>query len=358
MKLIDRYVGYAVFSGIMIVLLILVGLFTFFSFIDELDDIGKHHYGITLAIQYVLLEIPRHVYDLFPTAALLGSLIGLGFLANNNELTVIRSAGVSVLRVAYSVTKMGFILTLVALLIGETLAPLSGQYAKNMRAFAQSKENYMAFNTAYGFWARDGNHFINIRTLLPNGSFGGVVLYEFDDNWRLKSQTYADTAYYEEDKNQWLLTQVRKTTIEPERVTYHTSGQETWNAILSPELVRMVVINPQKLSSLGLYIYIHYLTRNHQDASKYEQALWGRLSYPLVGLTMVFLAIPFVFGSLRGVSVSQRILMGALLGIGFHMINQIIGHVGYVYDLHPAISTFSPLLLFLSIAIIAMRRTI
>ena len=103
MKIIDKYIAKTVLSGILIVLLVLVGLFTFFSFIDQVDDIGKQRYGLWQAIQYVILEIPRHIYDVFPSAALLGSLLGLGLLANNNELTVMRAAGLSIVRIATSV---------------------------------------------------------------------------------------------------------------------------------------------------------------------------------------------------------------------------------------------------------------
>jgi lipopolysaccharide export system permease protein len=73
---------------------------------------------------------------------------------------------------------------------------------------------------------------------------------------------------------------------------------------------------------------------------------------------MIFLAVPFVFGSLRSITIGQRILIGALLGIGFYMMNQIMGNVGLVYEFNPLLSAFLPPLLCLSGAIILMRRAI
>lgn len=356
MKLIDTYIGRNVLINILLVLLILVGLFTFFSFIDELDDIGKERYGVLQAIQFVALEIPRHIYELFPTATLLGSLLGLGAMANQNELTVIRAAGISILRIALAVFKVGLVLTLIAMLIGEMLAPYSEQYARNSRALAQSEQNFMSFNSRYGFWARDGNNFINILVILPDGGFGNIALYQFDEQQRLQHITYAARAYYE--NGQWLLEQVRQTTIEATRVTAQHLEKSTWDAVLNPDLVKLVVINPQKLSSIGLLKYINYLKQNTQDYSRYELALWSRLSYPLVSITMIFLAIPFIFGSLRSVSIGQRVLVGALLGIGFYMLNQISSYVGLVYELHPAISALSAPIIFFITAIILMRRAL
>ncbi len=358
MKKIDRYIGNTVLAGILIVLLALVGLFTFFGFIDEVDDIGKQRYGLLEAIEYVALEIPRHIYDLFPTAALLGSLLGLGMLANNNELTVMRAAGVSIVRIAVSVLKVGLALTLMVMLIGETLAPQSGQYANSMRSVAQSEHEHqqMVFNRRYGFWARDSFDFINIHTIYPDGGFGGITLYEFDAAQRLRAITNARKASYQD--GQWRLLEVEKNIIEPTQVTRQFLKSTTWNAILNPELIKIVVVRPRQLSSLGLSKYIEYLKQNGQDAAQYELALWTRLSYPLVSTAMIFLAIPFIFGSLRSVSVGQRILVGALLGVGFHMLNQTLSNIGLVYSINPALSALLPPILFLILALVMMRRVV
>jgi lipopolysaccharide export system permease protein len=358
MKKIDKYIAKTVLAGILIVLLVLVGLFTFFAFIDEIDDIGKQRYELWHAIQYVLLEVPKHVYDIFPSAALLGSLLALGALANNSELTVMRAAGISILDIATSVLKLGLILTIVVMLIGEMVVPYSGQYAHNMRAIAQSEHanQQMVFSRRYGFWARDGNDFINIRTIFPDGGFGGVSLYQFDGKQNLKAFTYAKSAYYK--YGQWQLYEVERQNIETEQVTRQYLPKITWNAILKPELVNIVVVRPNQLSSLGLYKYIQYLKENGQRTRQYELAFWTRLSYPIVSATMIFLAIPFVFGSLRTVSVGQRVLVGALLGVGFHMLNQASGNFALVYGIHPAISAFLPPVVFLLIAIRMMRRVV
>jgi lipopolysaccharide export system permease protein len=358
MKKIDKYIAKTVLAGILIVLLVLVGLFTFFAFIDEIDDIGKQRYELSHAIQYVLLEVPKHIYDIFPSAALLGSLLALGALANNSELTVMRAAGISILDIATSVLKLGLILTIVVMLIGEMVVPYSGQYAHNMRAIAQSEHanQQMVFSRRYGFWARDGNDFINIRTIFPDGGFGGVSLYQFDGKQNLKAFTYAKSAYYK--YGQWQLYEVERQNIETEQVTRQFLPKITWNAILKPELVNIVVVRPNQLSSLGLYKYIQYLKENGQRTRQYELAFWTRLSYPIVSATMIFLAIPFVFGSLRTVSVGQRVLVGALLGVGFHMLNQASGNFALVYGIHPAISAFLPPVVFLLVAIRMMRRVV
>lgn len=357
MKILDRYIATHVLGGVLIVLLVLVGLFTFFSFIEEVEDIGKAHYGVVEAVFYVVWQIPLQIYELFPTAVLLGGLIGLGTLANNSELTVIRASGVSISRIAMSVLKIGLLLTAVVMVIGETLAPYGEQQARVMRSLAQSEHDRMVFQTRYGFWARDGADFVNIRTILPDGGFGDITLYQLTaETWQPQTVIHAHTAYYKSGR--WVLYEVTQTQFSEGQAQRQHLPELTWEALLSPDLVRMVVIRPGKLSSWGLYQYIQYLQQSGQQTERYALALWQRLSYPLVSITMIFIAIPFIFGSLRSVSIGQRIMVGALLGIGFHMLNQAAGNMGLVYNLPVMFSALFPPLLFLGLAMWLMRRVV
>jgi len=358
MKKIDNYIAQSVTSGILLVLWILVVLFVFFAFIEEVDDIDGQNYGLWQVIQFVLLSVPRLIYELFPTAVLLGSLLGLGTLANHSELTVIRAAGVSILRIVLSVTKIGVILTLIAMLIGETLAPRSEEFASNMRAVAHSEKegNGISFMRNQGFWARDEHIFINIRSILSDNSFGGITLYHFDSEKKLRTVIYAKKAHYQ--NGQWSLDTVEEIYLGDDQVTKQSFEQKQWQTNLSPKLVKVVIMNPFKLSTFGLYHYVDYLKQHNQRSIEYELALWTRLIYPLVSVVMIFLSIPFIFSQLRSVSIGQRILTGALLGIGFFMINKTTGHLGLVYEMNPIFSALFPPFLFLILAIVLMRRVV
>lgn len=355
MRLLDRYIGKAVLISIGIVLFVLVGLFTFFTFIEEVEDLDNQQYTLWQALQYVLFQIPRYIYDLYPTSALLGSLVGLGALANHSELTVIRAAGVSVLRIAWAVLKVGLILMVIAILIGETLAPYGEQTANNLRSLAQTGQHQL-FNSRQGFWARDGQTFIHIGLILPDGGFGGIRLYELDEQQKIKKLINAKKAYYID--KQWQLQSVEIITFTTQHIQRTFKEKILWNAVLSPTLVKIVVIKPDKLSSWGLYQYIRYLKQNNRRTMEYELALWNRLTYPLVTVTMILLAIPYVFGSLRTVAIGQRLLIGALLGVGFFMLNQTVGNMGLVYHWNPIISALVPPLIFLTLAILFIRRVI
>ena len=162
----DRYIGTSVFFAILSVLGVIVGLALLFAFIDELGDI-EDSYGLLDAAWYVLLTAPRRIYEMLPMAALIGCLIGLGTLASNSELTIMRAAGVSVGRIVWSVMRPMLMLMVVGILIGEYLAPQTENQAQSFRAMAQGGGD--AQSAKHGLWHRQGNEYVHINAVQPSG---------------------------------------------------------------------------------------------------------------------------------------------------------------------------------------------
>ncbi len=352
MQQLDRYIAQSVSLAILLVLLVLVGLFLFFTFIEEVQDIGIGSYDTGLAVQYVLMIAPRRIYEFFPMAALLGTLLGLGTLANSNELTVMRAAGMSPTRIIGAAMKIGLLFMLLVIALGEIIAPESEQYARNMRSLAQSGQD--AVQAGQGLWARDGKHFIRIQNIKPGGHVEKLSLFEFDEHNRLLKLAHAEEGFYQ--GGQWLLEGLAQTRFTDSGTIAETLTWMEWESLLSPELISVLIVEPSRLSTWELYRYISYLEDNALHAAPYELTLWQRLIYPALTLIMIFLAAPFVFGSLRSVSIGQRILVGALLGVSFYLLNQALGYVSLLYGISPLFSALLPPALFLMLGILLMRR--
>ncbi len=352
MKILDRYIARTVSGAILTVMGVLVVIFSFFEFIDELDHLGKGRYGLVQVAEFVGLSIPQLAYELFPTGALIGSLVGFGTLVSNSELVVIRVAGVSRWRIVAAVLKAGLVIMAAAVIIGEWIAPPSDQLAQHRRSVATT--NQIALKTRHGFWARDGQTYINIRRVLPGNRVEEIYIYEFDKENRLISTTYARGAGYKEGR--WLLEDLEQTLFEPDKISKRYIERARWESLLNPKLVNLVAIKPNNLSVRDLYKYIRFLKTNNQNSLQYEQALWFKIIYPLATGIMVFLAIPIVLGKMNTATVSQRIVLGSCIGLGFHIMNKAAGQLGVVLDLDPALSTTFPALVALMITLVLMQR--
>lgn len=352
MKILDRYIGISVATGIVLALLVLLSLDSFFRLVRELNEVGEGNYTYLEMLLYLVLTTPYRIIEYFPIATLLGTITGLGVLASNSELVVMRAAGVSILRIASSVMKTGLLFIVAIMLLSEYVAPGAEQFAESRRA--QMLAEQTALKTDNGFWSRDQRSFLNIRKISPTGEVGDITIYEFDEQHRMRSNTHADKAVYE--NGQWVLRGITQSDISVKGIKSRSFEGAQWDSILSPALLNIVLIDPLRISMRDLYNYSTYLKENGQDASRYELALWARLFMPVSIAVMLLLAVPFVFGPLRSVGIGQRILVGFLVGLGFYLVNHAFNHLGVVYNIPPMLSASLPAGVFFVLALLMLRR--
>ncbi len=352
MRLLGNYIGKTIAGHILAVMLVLLALYLFSTFVTEITDVGKGKYQVIDALQFSIMLLPRQVYELFPLVALMGTMLGLGALANTSELTVMQAAGISVGQIMREILKVGAVLVVAAVLLGEVIAPPLEKEARNLRALAMSEN--ISLNVKSGLWAREGDTFVNIERMLIDGRATGIHLFRFAPDGKLLQSTSAKQGHYQEDG--WHLMQVEHTFFGEQQITRQFEQSIGWKTSVAPEIIDVVAIPPENLSIRDLVDYLSYLHDTGIEAQRYELSLWTRISAPFATAGMLLLAIPFVFGSLRAVSVGQRIVIGALLGIGFYLFNGIFGRVALVYNLPPLLSAVTPTLLVYLLWYALMRR--
>ena len=333
----DRYIGTQVLLSILAVLGIIVSLGLLFAFIDEMGDV-EAGYGLLDAAWYVFLTLPRRIYEMLPMAALVGSLIGLGSLASSSELTVMRAAGVSVGRIVWAVMRPLLVLMLVGILIGEYLAPVSENKAEADRAMAQGGGE--AQSAKHGLWHRQGDEFVHINAVQPNGVLFGVTRYRFDDQRHMLSSSFARKAHYQGEY--WQLEDVVTTLLHEQNTEVVKAESERWDVQLNPQLLSTVVLAPDALSITGLWRYVHYLADQGLNNGRYWLAFWTKVLQPVITMALVLLAISFVFGPLRSVTLGQRVFTGVLVGFVFKISQDLLGPSSLVFGFSPLLAVLVP----------------
>ncbi len=351
MRRLDRYIGSTVFSAIVAVLGIITGLALLFAFIDELNDI-EGAYTVWDAASYVGLSAPQRIYEMLPMAALIGCLVGLGTLASNSELTVIRAAGVSIRRIVWAVMKPMLVLMLIGLLVGEYLAPWTSSMAEANRSLTQSVGK--AQSSKRGLWHRQGDEYIHVNAVQPGGRLIGVTRYVIDDQQRLLRSSFAQEGLYQEDH--WLLEDIVYTDLQERSSSIRQANSERWEVDITPELLNTVIMDPDTLPISGLWQYAHYLNEQGLNASRYWLAFWVKVLQPLVTAALVLMAISFVFGPLRSVTLGQRVFTGVLVGFVFRIAQDLLGPASLVFGFTPIVAVVLPALICAIFGLWLLRR--
>ena len=193
MRQLSRYISVSVLGAITLVLLIIVAIDAIGAINDGRGDIAKD-YTFKQVVIYVALTLPARIYEHLPMSSLIGCLIGLGVLANNSELVVMRAAGLSVLRIVYLVLKPILVIILLGSLLGEYVVPYTDQYAESRRMLLKGGKT--AQESVSGFWNKEGNEFMHFNAVYPGGVLFGVTRYQFDDQHVLQQSSFAGRVLY------------------------------------------------------------------------------------------------------------------------------------------------------------------
>ncbi len=353
MSIIDRYLLKVIVSSALLTLLVFVGLIGFINFAMQIDDIGTGQYELPNAITYVLLLSPKHAFELLPISALIGTLMGLGALAAQSELVVMRVAGISRVRLAGSVILSGMVLVFLAIVLGEFIGPPAEQLARTNRTL----QKYDQINLTGGryAWVKDGNTFVNFRPLDSQGGLGGIYLFRFNDNRELESVGQARSGGFDQQQN-WELDDYRETTLTDKGVETRSVPRIKQESGLSPEVLALSIVDPDRLGSVGLFNYVRYLKSNAMDSQRYEVAFWARIANTVSILAMTILALPFAFGTLRSAGAGARLLTGILIGTAFFFASRTLANSGQVFGLNPLVIAWLPTFIVTLVAVAGISR--
>lgn len=343
-----RHLQREVIAASLLILAGFIALFGFFDLLGELRDVGKGSYRLTQAVLYTLLILPGRVYELMPVAVLIGTLYALSTLARHSEITVLRASGLSTWKLLLILFRAAGWFALAAFLIGEFVAPAAEQAAQTLRV--KSISGVVAQDFRSGLWVKDGPSFVNVKQVMPDGTLRGVRIYRFDADLNLLAVSDAAHGEHLDGANEeanWRLNEVVSTRFSNGRASVEKLPSMLWRSALSPEILAVLLIKPDRMSVMSLVTYIRHQAENGLRTDQYQIALWKKLAYPFASLVMVALALPFGYTHSRVSGVALKLFGGVMLGVFFHMLNGLFSSLGVINSWSPLASAFAPAILFM-----------
>ena len=352
MNLVERHLGLTILGHFAWALAGLLAVFAVVNLTEELRAAGSPGWGVARAMWFVVLTLPSEAYTLLPAAALLGTVLALGRLVNDHEIVALEAAGVSPWRIARAALGAAVLLAIAGMALGELVAAPLSQRAHAQRALALSGGR--ALSTTSGLWLRDGSRFVNVGALRPDGSLGEVYLFDFAGGRELVRFTHAKTAAPVD--GQWQLQDLRESTFHDDTSNDRALASTPWPTILSPRRMQALWLEPRDLSLAELQRTIRTLRTQRQNPLGHEVAFWRRVSAPVYMGVMVLLAVPMVMVRGRTVRIGERAMLGALVGLGFQMSQEMFTNLGLVAGWPPLVIALLPAIVASSLVVLLFRR--
>ncbi len=351
MRTIRRLIYREVLGAVVFVAVGFLALFFFFDFVDELPNVGRgaSHYGLTQALAYVTLMIPSHLYELFPIAVLIGTIFVMARLAQSSEYTILRTSGLGPWRALRTLLALGLMFALLTFATGDYLAPVADRTGQLLKA---RLEGLISIGQT-GAWLKEKQvqytYNANVKAITPDGGMRGVRIFESDLRGFLVSITQAPTAQFEDGA--WLLKDAERTEFPARgtsvaRVDHVKLPSMRWPTGISPEMVSVALLNPDRMGTIDLFQYIRHLEANGQTSQRYEIEFWRKVFYPLSCMVMVVLALPFAYLHFRTGGITGYVFGGVLIGISFFMLNNVFGYIGNLQNWRPWLTAAAPGLIY------------
>ena len=336
----SRYLGRTLAAATLLASAGIVGLFAVFTFLEQLEDVGQG-YSLWQALAYVGYSLPRMFCETVPYATLIGSLTGLGLLAGNSELIVMRAAGVSVWQIGWHAMKPALVFVLAALALGETLLPGFERSARLLKEQATETD----ITPRGGFWHREGRRYTHLRTVRIDGELRQIYQYRLGEDGALLQTLWAERARYDAAAGHWLLRKVTLTDLGDGQSVPRTLPTLAWKTRLTPEnLNAELLVDPARMSIRELSGKISQLQTQGLNAGDFQLGFYLRLFQPLACLGLVLVGISFVFGPLREATMGRRIVIGVMVGLLFKLAQDLLSPASLVFGFPPALAILLPVL--------------
>ncbi|KWF23992.1 LPS export ABC transporter permease LptG [Burkholderia pseudomultivorans] len=377
MRLYEKYFARQIYVTFVFILFAFSGLFFFFDLISELNSVGHGNYKFGYAVLRVALQTPSRFYEIIPVAALISAIYVFAQMAANSEFTIFRVSGLATNQALRSLLKIGIPLVIVTYLIGEFVGPYADQLSERVRLQALGAS--VSSNFQSGVWVKDTlaarengeqvTRFVNVGSLSPDSTISNVRIYEFDSKFQLQNVRIAQTGSYE-PPGHWLLKGVTETELTPikpiagqpadalnpvYRSQQVTLPEYRLRSDLTPQILSVLLVSPERMSIINLFRYIQHLRENQQDTQRYDIALWRKLLYPFAVFVMLVLSLPFAYLHTRAGVVGVKVFGGIMLGMSFQLLNTLFSHIGTLNTWPAPLTAATPGLIYLALGLFALK---
>mgnify|MGYP000722378047 CR=1 FL=1 len=352
MSILGRYINYTVGGAIVIALSLIVGLDIVSAVIDQLDKL-QGNYTFWQALNYVLMTIPGRIHEYIPLSVLIGCLAGMGLLASSSEITVMRSSGVSLLKLMLWAMRPVLIVVIVSLLISEYVSPVTDRWAKTHKDLKLWGESHSQVSSG-GLWHKEDNTYMHFNVVQPGGVLYGLTFFYFDEQQNLSLMRSAKRASFINDN--WLLEDVIETQLSDTQVDSDAQKTLRWDTRITPESLSFLANKPEEMSPSQLYQYGSYLDENQLDNKPYRLAFWQKILQPLAVFSLVVIALSFVFGPLRATTIGFRVFVGIVVGIAFQFSQNLLGPASMIYGFSPLLAVCLPIVACAGIGFVLLYR--
>lgn len=360
MTILSRYIFREFLRMALTILAGILVLFLCVTFLREADDFVRQKATLSQIARYYLYGIPGMVGQALPFSALIGTLLSLGALSRNQEITAMRAGGISLFRILLPVVLGGMLLSAAGFLNNEVIMPEYSARAAYIRMVEVEKKQQLAVYQTRKLWLRGpDNSVANFDIITPDRTaMIGVNIFKLNPDFSLRERITAEKLVWENDA--WRLKGGQRFIPRGDAIIALPADNEVYNVVERPADMGLIAKKAEEMSFNELWNYVSRLKSIGFKVVRYEVDLYGKLAYPLASLLMVMIATPFSLQRVRSGGAARGIAMAVLIAAIYWALTSFgraLGLSGALQPVQAAWFANAAFALLAGIALIRMQRT-
>jgi len=341
MRLVNRYILSFFRRYFLLSIMAFASLYLIIDFLEKIDKFARNENAVRLCLLYFLNMAPVVLVQMIPLAVLLAVFLAIGTLSRSNELTAIRSGGISLGHVAVPLLGAALAISLLVLATNEFVVPATSEHARYIYNVEVKGKQILATQRG-NLWFHNAGQLLHIRLFDDSDqSLHGVIVLGTDENQQLIHRIDAVRAHF--DEQGWTLEEATERDFDPstgEVTSLHRHASLPLLLDKTPEDFLLSQPRPEEMNFWQLKQISETLKNEGFDNTRYQVDLYAKLATPFSSLVMAFFGLPFAIQRGRRSNLAMGIGLSIAVGFLFFIIQTVMQAFGYSATLPPLLSAW------------------
>ncbi len=364
MRIYSRYLLKEMLTLFILSLVALLSIYLLVDFFAKVDNAIENHAGVLPVLLFLLNQTPFIMGKFIPLALLLATMLGLGGMAQNNEIVALQAGGVNIYRLALPLVMAGLVMAGVTFYINNNLVPVTSMRADHLESAVIRGNKEKNLYNLKSLWYSDRNVIYYLEGLNPaSETISKALIYRFADDYRLIQRLDIEGLSYNSSEKRWFGRKVRERDFRFRDGFTDVAGfKQEENVDLDIEATFKNFLIPRKEPDrMSLSELKNYITKARSvglSHIEYSVEIFNRIFYPFSCPLMILLAIPFSLASRRHGGAARGIAVSLFLGFSFWVVLSLSLALGQGRLLGPLTAAVAPYILYGLLAVFMLRRQI
>lgn len=356
MTILDKYLTREIFQYFFMVLILVVAIYLAVDFFEKIDNFMEAGLPFSRAIDFFLHTVPFVLSQIIPVGVLLSVLICFGLMNKHNELTALRSCGISIYSLIKPILALGFLFSIGLFFISEAIVPVTMTTANRIWLNEVQKEQAIS-TRENNIWMKTPNGIMHIRHYNPaEKTLYKVTLNTFDDNFRLIQRMDAERSVF--SNGQWVLFEILEQTLDDTGLSYTITFHDSMPVQLdmNPERLKQVAKKTSEMNIKELLNNIHIIEGEGYSATRYRVDFHAKIAFPFVCVILILAGVGIACKNQLKDGLPASIAYGIGMAFLYWVLNSFCISLGYGEMLPPMIAAWTTNAVFLCFGIMMLMH--